>query len=526
MDIDFGIVDLFAGPGGLAEGFAAVQERDGRHPFRIALSIEKEASAHATLRLRAFLRQFPDFPPEYYEFLNGHRAEPSWREIYPKEWEAAEAETPLLELGTPHASAIIDRKIRAIKSRWRGRTILIGGPPCQAYSLVGRARNRGIVGYEPDKDRRHFLYEEYVRILKQLAPAAFVMENVKGMLSSAAGGGPIFQRVLEDLRNAGGTDCYRLFALTPGSEPSDIFDEPNARDFVVRAEHHGLPQARHRVIVVGLRHSIAAHPEISQFLGLERTDRTATTGDVLSGMPSLRSGLSKVLDSDDAWRQASLEAAEVVLKAADDLPEPIRADLLRIVEGHRDTIAKANIPPRSRSTPTTLPVSCPGDLRTWIEDPLVRRLPNNETRGHRRDDLFRYFFTAAFAEATGRSPRANEFPEDLIPNHRNWKSGKFADRFKVQILSKPSSTITSHISKDGHYYIHPDPAQIRSLTVREAARLQTFPDNYFFKGNRTQQYVQVGNAVPPFLALRIAECLRETLTDRLSDTALPEKGAA
>ena len=153
------------------------------------------------------------------------------------------------------------------------------------------------------------------------------------------------------------------------------------------------------------------------------------------------------------------------------------------------------------------------ELLRWLERPELRAIAQHETRGHMASDLGRYLFAAVFGAVRSYSPKAADFPLALSPDHRNWHSGVFNDRFRVQLADEASTTVTSHISKDGHYFIHPDPIQCRSLTVREAARLQTFPDDYLFLGNRTQQYVQVGNAVPPFLARQIAALIHASLTN-------------
>lgn len=499
------IVDVFSGPGGLAEGFAACRAARGGRPYRVALSVEKDRAAYRTLMLRAFLRAFPRrFPQEYYDFLNGRRPEPDWAVLYPTKWRRAEHETLRLEL-SPGANDTLWPRIAEIRRRYGPRTVLVGGPPCQAYSLVGRARAAGNGDYA-QRDRRLELYHEYVGVLRRLEPAAALMENVKGILSATVRGEPVFPKILEDIRNAGGKNNYSLFALTPSNDSINISEPQLHRDYVVRADGYGIPQNRHRVFVLCLRRDIARSLPDDLLPRLDPRDCVVSVQDTIGDMPRLRSGLSRQ-DTAAAWHEAIRRNLELVQDNRPNLPGAEQLHFDRVLRETMDAVCSESRLDREAQGGTELHSCRSPDLRKWIHDDKLDRLPNNETRGHMPSDLARYLFAAIFARAVGRSPKASDFPAALAPAHKNWNTGKFADRYRVQLAGRPSSTITSHIAKDGHYFIHHDASQCRSLTVREAARLQTFPDNYLFKGNRTEQYVQVGNAVPPFLAYRIAQSL-------------------
>lgn len=511
----FGIVDLFAGPGGLAEGFSGYRNNAGQSPFHIELSVEKEISAHRTLQLRAFYRQFGgDLPEEYYDLFRDKLDVNGLARLYPQQWLAAEQEALNLELGTDEAREIIEQRLGALDGR---QTIVIGGPPCQAYSLVGRARNRGRQDYVPEQDDRHFLYEEYIRILEQLAPAAFVMENVKGLLSSKVNGSLIGNQIIADLEKTcakhGG---YRLFPLDAGEQ--SLLESADLSDFVIRAENHGVPQARHRLIIVGVRADLCTELDLAGVLTLKEAEKVFASA-ALSSLPALRSGLSRRSDSYDKWNAIVSQQMQKVGKAVSGTDKVLREEVRRLISAHGERKRPLK---RTKTGRSKMANRVPAAFRDWIVDPRLTDMANHETRGHMADDLGRYFFASAYGRVHGASPKAKDYPDALAPDHANWTSGKFADRFRVQLENRPSTTITSHISKDGHYFIHPDPLQCRSLTVREAARLQTFPDNYLFLGNRTQQYVQVGNAVPPFLAKQIAEVLCKALSfiDSATSTAI------
>ncbi len=393
------------------------------------------------------------------------------------------------------------------------RWVLIGGPPCQAYSTAGRSKNRSLKGYKAEKDNRNFLYLEYLRIIANHWPAVFVMENVRGILSSKVKKKSIFPKILEDLTSPANVfngdapnrkHTYRIFSLVTPCSNKNLFNNPNFRpsDFIIKSEDYGIPQARHRVILLGIRDDLG--DVIPKTL---KKKKKVSAAEVLDDLPVLRSGISKGQDSYMEWFRviSSIKDEKWVQELEND---QLQDEIL-------NSLKRLKIPKYEQGSEFVPSGSDCSYHKSWFNDRKLKGVCNSVTKQHMRADLKRYFFASTFASVIGRSPLITDFPEELIPQHKNIKNSKgpifFPDRFRVQVRNKPSTTVMSHLSKDGHYYIHYDPLQCRSLTVREAARLQTFPDNYCFMGNRTQQYTQVGNAVPPLLALQIADIVYDLL---------------
>ncbi len=517
------IVDLFAGPGGLGEGFSS--SGDGRH-FDIIVSAEMDPVARRTLRLRAFYRLLKREHPEglkgYYQYCNGEAAEPSTPETA-EFWSRADQEARQITLGSDAGDKELNGLIndRLIKD---GRPwVLIGGPPCQAYSLAGRSRNQAKQGYVPEDDHRHFLYKDYLRIIKDYRPTVFVMENVKGILSSKVGGKGIFAQILEDLvdptkalDNAEGGQKYKICSLVSEESFSseDCMDRVNPKSFIIEAEKYGIPQARHRVILLGI--AVDEHGNVPPH-DLLKTADPVSVRQAIGGLPKLRSKLSKRPDSQETWYQAVADEVDDLLHHAElesgELIVPLRATRQALFNAPKSSGGERVLKEQGQGI-TGIP-----SLDAWYQDHKIKYWMSHDARSHMLSDLRRYAFASTFAEHYKYSPKGHQqfsLP-GLAPAHKNWESGKFSDRFRVQLAGLPATTITSHISKDGHYFIHYDPAQCRSLTVREAARLQTFPDNYYFEGNRTQQYHQVGNAVPPLLANKIAKTVYDIVCRRVAE---------
>lgn len=501
------IVDLFAGPGGLGEGFAGVTDPRGTIRFSNAVSIEKNKFAYATLLLRHFFRAFPpgNVPNEYYRYLDGEIETEELFRAYPEELSEAQLSARKITLGSENHEAV--RKIIDDRLAGQRKWALIGGPPCQAYSIAGRSRMTGDPEFSTDK--RHFLYREYLRIIFDHQPPVFVMENVKGLLSARVNGQSTIDRIVSDLSNPssalGKNDTglhYQLFSLSEDQIPD--LDVP-PRYYVVRAEQYGIPQARHRMFIVGVRSDVNVRPAVL------RCAEPPSVSETIGNLPRIRSGLSRTKDNYQEWLDEINRLADMDRKT--QLSDATQGD--QVIRSIRSHLRNGDFPKeRSSSEHPGKPVSDNDALRSMF-DRRLNVLNGHEARSHMPSDLRRYMFAATFAEQTSRSPKLRDFPVSLLPNHKNvdraMLGATFADRFRVQLRDDVSRTVTSHISKDGHYYIHYDPTQCRSLTVREAARLQTFPDNFKFEGPRTEQYHQVGNAVPPYLAKQIGEVIADVL---------------
>lgn len=400
------VIDLFAGAGGLSEGFR-------KQGYEIVSHVEMDESACLTLKTR-----------EAYYYLK----EQGKLDIYKKYITGQITRDELYEAIPSYIlkrvinKTISDETIEEIFELigHNDIDIIIGGPPCQAYSVVGRARDPNGMRNDP----RNYLYKQYIKFLERYNPKLFIFENVTGILSAQKG--KIFKDIKNEMKKVGYNLDYEIL---------------NAADF-------GVLQNRKRVILIGWREDIDF-----SYPGFEKKSTNWTINDLFYDLPKIQSG-------------ESMKVGKYSNKGKEVLRE------LKIRDSDWDILTQHT----------------------------ARR--NNER------DLKIYRICAETWQKERRRVMYNELPNELI-THNNLNS--FLDRYKVVDGSGLSHTVVAHISKDGHHYIHPDINQNRSITVREAARIQSFPDDYYFEIYRTDAFRQIGNAVPPLMAEEIAKEIKKLL---------------
>ena len=415
--IKYPVVDVFAGPGGLGEGFSSAVAADCTEPcFQVILSLERDEHAHKTLFLRHFLRYFQnnEFPEDYYNYLKKDITLDELYNRHPNEFNKAKQSAPRLS---------IERKThkqvnRLIRQRLYGRKkwALVGGPPCQAYSLAGRSRMMNDPEFE--QDERHFLYREYLEIIINHRPPIFVMENVKGLLSAKVEGEAIIKQIISDLsrpKSSNGISAnglgYSLYSL---SEQISSKDEIDPRMFLVKAEEYGIPQARHRMFIVGVRNDLHVQPN------LLRRHTPPVVKEIVGGLPKIRSGLSRGNDSYQNWQNEILKLPD--LKLGKQLNGHAYAK--DVADGIHFRLNDSTYPQERIST------KYPGKLRInhptadVLFDPCLDVLTGHESRGHMASDLRRYMYASVFAHVTGKCPRLADFPASLLPTHQNVSSEK------------------------------------------------------------------------------------------------------
>lgn len=405
-------IDLFAGAGGLSEGFIT-------EDFESLAYVEMDKDACETLKTR-----------EVYHYLRKNKKLNLYQKYLKKEISKEElySNVPKILIESIFNETISENTLKplfkGINSVKKAKNIkevdlIIGGPPCQAYSLVGRAR----VGKENNnKDPRNYLYKYYNEFLKEFKPKMFIFENVPGLIT--AGKGKYFE------------DMKKLFEK-----------EYHVEARIILASDYGVLQNRKRVIIVGTRKDCKnlSYPE------LKKIKNEWKVADLLEDLPKIQAGTEESISKYDSKPTKYLEKFN--LRTDNDI---LTDHLSRPLNQHDKKIYTIAI-------------------KKW----------NN------KKDRFKY----------------TDLPEEMR-THKNMTS--FVDRFKVVAGNESASqTMVAHISKDGHYYIHPDLKQCRSITVREAARIQSFPDNYYFEGSRSAKFKQIGNAVPPLLGKILANGIKK-----------------
>lgn len=410
-------LDLFAGAGGLSEGFI----REGYSPIA---HVEMDEAACYTLKTRAAFHWLKEQNrlDEYSDYLHGKIKRSELYALIPDNKLTSVINKEISEETLPSIFDKIDNELNGQKL-----DLIVGGPPCQAYSLVGRSRDKnGMQG-----DKRNYLFVNYAEFLKRYKPKYFVFENVLGLLSAKDSEGVLY------------FDKMRALFKEIGYETEYQ---------VLSANNHGVLQSRKRIILIGKRGKRTGF-----YPSLDLVKSNYTVNEIFHGLPTLKAG------------EGSISPCN-------------------IKQGSSEFLYQAGI--RSNDLPVTMHVARP----------------------HSVQDLEIYRIAVQKWDTSKERLNYNDLPERL-KTHKNRKS--FTDRFKVVAADiSASHTVVAHISKDGHYYIHPDIHQNRSITPREAARIQTFPDDYYFESvaertGRTAAFKQIGNAVPVLMGQKVAEQLME-----------------
>ncbi len=403
-------IDLFAGAGGLSEGFI-------REKFEPLAHVEMSPEAVDTLKTRIAFHYFSQKKnlTMYYSYLQQEISRNElWNEI-PQELLESVINEEITDNSIESIFSKIDLQLDSKKI-----DVIIGGPPCQAYSLVGRGR-------DPNRmkgDKRNFLFRYYAQFLIRYKPNFFVFENVLGLLT--AGNAKYLNEMLELFSKIGYSADFQ----------------------VLNAEEYGVLQKRRRVIIIGRK------------------------GKAKFAFPKLKT-------MENSWQTK----------------KDLFFDLPALIPGQEMHVAKYTKKINEYLQKT--------ETRNGI-DYTTQHL----TRNHNDRDLEIYSLAIDKWMNERKRLKYNDIPKRL-QTHKNTIA--FLDRYKVVDPTGHSHTVVAHISKDGHYYIYPDPKQVRSISVREAARIQSFPDDYFFEGGRTAAFKQIGNAVPPLMAEKIATSIKQLL---------------